>query len=81
MTIFSFINIHFLTLNTMLGRQGWRLLTNQNLLVGRIFKAIYYPNACFAKAKLGSNPSYAWRSILAAQKILIKGSCIQVGNG
>ena len=65
----------------MLERQGWRLLTNLYSLVGKIFKARYYPNACFAQAKLGSNSSYAWRSILAPQKILIQGSRIQVGNG
>ena len=65
----------------MLGRQGWRLITNPSSLVSRLFKARYYPNADFTQAKLGSNPSYAWRSILAAQKILIQGSRVQVGSG
>ncbi|KAH9767472.1 reverse transcriptase domain-containing protein [Citrus sinensis] len=65
----------------MLGRQGWRLITNPSSLVGRLYKAWYYPNADFTQAKLGSNPSYAWQSILAAQKILIQGSRVQVGNG
>ena len=64
-----------------LGRQGCRLLTNLYSLVDRMFKARYYPNADFTQAKQGSNLSYAWRSILAAQKILIPGSRIQVGNG
>ena len=46
-----------------------------------MFKARYYPNADFTQAKFGSNLSYAWRSILAAQKILTQGSRIQVRNG
>ncbi|KAH9666707.1 reverse transcriptase domain-containing protein [Citrus sinensis] len=65
----------------MLGRQGWRLITNPSSLVGRLFKARYYPNADFTQAKMGSNPSFVWRSILAAQKILIQGSRVQVGSG
>ncbi|XP_024033517.1 uncharacterized protein LOC112095650 [Citrus clementina] len=65
----------------MLGKQGWRLLTNPNTLVARRFKARYYPNTSFAEAQLGSNPSYVWRSILAAQPAIRQGSRIQIGGG
>ncbi|KAH9782340.1 putative reverse transcriptase/RNA-dependent DNA polymerase [Citrus sinensis] len=65
----------------MLGKQGWRLLTNPNTLVARLFKARYYPNTSFAEAQLGSNPSYVWRSILAAQPAIRQGSRIQIGGG
>ncbi|KAH9678675.1 putative reverse transcriptase/RNA-dependent DNA polymerase [Citrus sinensis] len=65
----------------MLGKQGWRLLTNPNTLVAHLFKARYYPNTSFAEAQLGSNPSYVWRSILAAQLAILQGSRIQIGGG
>ncbi|KAH9802749.1 reverse transcriptase domain-containing protein [Citrus sinensis] len=65
----------------MLGKQGWRLLTNPNTLVARLFNARYYPNTSFAEAQLGSNPSYVWRSILAAQPAIRQGSRIQIGGG
>ena len=65
----------------MLRKQGWRLLTNPNTLVARLFKTRYYPNTSFAEAQLGSNPSYVWRSILAAQPAIRQGSRIQIGGG
>ena len=52
-------------------KQGWRLLQHPHSLVSRIFKAKYFPNTNFLEAKLGSKPSYAWRSI----------SVWRVGNG
>lgn len=55
---------------TQLGRQAWRLVTNQSSLASRIFRARYYPNGSFLTAKLGNNPSYIWRSILEAQVLL-----------
>ncbi|KAH9748984.1 putative reverse transcriptase/RNA-dependent DNA polymerase [Citrus sinensis] len=64
----------------MLGKQGWRLLTNPNILVARLFKVRYYPNTSFAEARLGSNPRYVWRSILTAHPTIIRGSRIQIGG-
>lgn len=42
----------------MFYKQGWRLLTHVDSLVGRIFKARYYPNGFFITANLGHNPSF-----------------------
>ena len=64
----------------MLSKQGWRLLSNPHTLISKILKARYYPKSSFVEASLGSNPSYAWRSIMAAQKVIIQGSWIQVGG-
>ncbi|KAH9704682.1 reverse transcriptase domain-containing protein [Citrus sinensis] len=66
---------------SMLGKQGWRFLTNPNSLVARLFKARYFPNTSFLEASLGSNPSYVWRSILAAQNAISLGSRIRIGGG
>lgn len=65
----------------MLGRQGWRLLAFENSLVGRVFKAKYYPNSSFMDAQLGNNPSYICRSILKAQVLLRRGARWRVGDG
>ncbi|KAH9734279.1 putative reverse transcriptase/RNA-dependent DNA polymerase [Citrus sinensis] len=65
----------------MLGRQCWRLLTRPNSLVARILKAKYHPNTNFSQASIGKNPSYSWRSIMAAHDLVLKGSRIRIGNG
>jgi len=65
----------------MLGKQCWKLITNPNSLVARIRKALYYPRSSFADATVGFNPSYTWRSIMAAKLIVVKGSRIQIGSG
>ncbi|KAL8133670.1 hypothetical protein AgCh_008927 [Apium graveolens] len=65
----------------LLGKQGWRLITNQESMVSKIYKARYYPNGSFLTAKLGSNPSYVWRSVLESQEMLKAGVARRVGNG
>ncbi|WOG87677.1 hypothetical protein DCAR_0206908 [Daucus carota subsp. sativus] len=76
----GFRNLHEFNV-ALLGKQGWRLVTNPTSLVARMFKAKYYPNDSFLSAKLGANPSFVWRSILAAQNILSQGMGCRVGDG
>jgi len=57
----------------MLAKQGWRLLTNPNSLVARLYKAKYHPTGDVLGAKLGSNPLYAWRSIYKNLEVIRKG--------
>lgn len=47
----------------LLGKQGWRLVVNQDSLVAIISKAHYYPNQSFLNAKLGSGPSYVLKCV------------------
>lgn len=47
----------------LLAKRGWRILRFPNSLVSRVLKAKYFPNSSFLEAKLGSGPSYLWRSI------------------
>jgi hypothetical protein len=73
---------HFFGFNlAMLGKQGWKLLTNQDTIVARIYKAKYYPNTDFLGARLGHNPSYVWRSIFASQVLVRGGQRWRIGNG
>lgn len=65
----------------MLAKQGWRLLNNCNPLVTQIMKARYFPSCDFLQAKIGVNPCYMWRSILAAQELVCQGSRKRIGNG
>ena len=63
----------------MLGKNGWRLITNN--LVARIYKVRYYPTIEFLNAKLGNKPSFLWRSLLAAQSLIRHGTRWRVGSG
>lgn len=65
----------------LLGKQGWRLITNPQSLVARMFKARYYPQDNFLNAKLEASPSFVRRSVLEAQQILKHGVACRVGNG
>ena len=64
----------------MRAKQGWRLQTETDSLLYRVFKSKYF-HCEVVDASLGRNPSFAWRSIMAAQDIVQKGRRWQVGNG
>lgn len=64
----------------LLAKQGWRLLCNPDYLVGRIFRARYYPNGNFLQADLGSNHSFIWRSVVEARSVVRMGARCRVGN-
>lgn len=65
----------------MLGKQGWRLITNPDSLLAQNLKARYYPRGSFVKARKSYKPSYFWRSILERRDLLVKGLRWRVGNG
>lgn len=47
----------------MLGKQGWRFLTNPESLVSRLYKDKYFEHSDFLNSTLGHNPSFIFRSI------------------
>jgi len=65
----------------LLAKQGWRILTNQDSLVARVFTDIYFPSGDFKAMGVGCRPSYAWRSICQAREMLKLGVGWLVGNG
>ena len=65
----------------MLVKQGWRLISNPNSLVAQIYKVRYYPHGDIFRAKIGSNPSYTWRSIFNGLEVVKRGTRCRVGNG
>lgn len=65
----------------LLAKQCWRLLTHLGSILGKFFKAKYYPNSDFLEATLGARPSATWRSILKAKPFLEAGIRTRIGNG
>lgn len=65
----------------LLGKQGWRLLNQENSLATKVFKARYFPHGSFLDAELGNNPSFIWRSILALQNLVKAGTRWRIGSG
>lgn len=65
----------------MLGKQGWRFLTNPESLVSKSYKARYFADKDFLNASLGYSPSFIWRSIFEAKSIVAAGARWRIGPG
>jgi hypothetical protein len=65
----------------MLGRQGWRLLTEPTSLCARVLKGRYYPHTDFWNAPKPRSASYTWRSILHGRDLLLQGVQWGIGDG
>jgi ribonuclease HI len=67
--------------DALLGKQVWRLLTDTNSLLYRVFKAKFFPHCSILEADPKTKGSYAWQSILKARDIIKNGIVWRVGNG
>lgn len=65
----------------MLGKQGWRFISNPNNLVTKLYKARYFANSDFLNSELGHNPSFIWRSIFESKYLLREGVRWKIGTG
>ncbi|KAG6639514.1 hypothetical protein CIPAW_10G106100 [Carya illinoinensis] len=65
----------------MLSKQCWRILQEPDSLAAKVLKAKYFQNSSFMSAKLGSKPSFLWRSFMAARQVVKAGTCWRIGNG
>uniref|UniRef100_A0A803QJD9 RNase H type-1 domain-containing protein n=1 Tax=Cannabis sativa TaxID=3483 RepID=A0A803QJD9_CANSA len=66
---------------SLLAKQGWKLLTTPDCFLARVLKAFYFPNDSFFEAKLGHFGSSVWSGILWGKDLLMKGSRWCVGDG
>jgi hypothetical protein len=65
----------------MLGKQGWRLMTNHSSLCARVLKGKYFPNGDFLIAtKKKKNVSHTWHAILMGRSVLEAGLVRRIGN-
>uniref|UniRef100_A0A2N9F1D0 Reverse transcriptase zinc-binding domain-containing protein n=1 Tax=Fagus sylvatica TaxID=28930 RepID=A0A2N9F1D0_FAGSY len=69
----GFRDLHAFNL-ALLAQQVWRLTQNSESLLYRVYKAKYFPSCSFLNAKIGSNPSFIWRSFLGARDLVKEGS-------
>ena len=67
--------------DSLLAKQAWRLLQNEDTFFYRIFKARFFPHCSFMKAKELEFGSYVWKSILKGREVIQIGARFQVGNG
>ncbi|KAG7534826.1 Reverse transcriptase domain [Arabidopsis thaliana x Arabidopsis arenosa] len=65
----------------LLGKQLWRMLTHKDSLLAKVYKSRYFRHSDPLSAPLGSRPSFAWKSIHAAQELIKQGARAVVGNG
>ncbi|XP_041023932.1 uncharacterized mitochondrial protein AtMg00310-like [Juglans microcarpa x Juglans regia] len=65
----------------LLAKQGLRLLQNPNSLAAQVLQLKYFPYSDFFNAKLGSSPSFLWRSLLVVRPLLQEGAIWRIGNG
>ena len=65
----------------LLGRQLWRMIKNPQSLMAKVFKSRYFKASNPLNAPLGTRPSFSWRSIHTAQKLIQQGARVVIGNG
>ncbi|GLU12062.1 hypothetical protein SLE2022_287710 [Rubroshorea leprosula] len=65
----------------MLGKQGWRLMTNPDSLAAQLLKAKYFPRTDFLHAVLKPGCSLTWRSICSSKELLSRGCRRLLGDG
>ena len=65
----------------LLGKHGWRLLTNPQSLCARVLKGRYFPSCDFMQATVPRFSSAMWRAIIAGRDALQVGLIKCVGDG
>ncbi|KAL5845219.1 hypothetical protein ACOSQ4_011177 [Xanthoceras sorbifolium] len=66
---------------SMLAKQGWRLLCDPSSLMARVLKARYLHSTSFLKCKLGNLRSFVLRSFFWGREVLLKGVRWRIGDG
>uniref|UniRef100_A0A803PMU7 Reverse transcriptase domain-containing protein n=1 Tax=Cannabis sativa TaxID=3483 RepID=A0A803PMU7_CANSA len=66
---------------SLLAKQGWKLIHQPDCQLAKILKAIYFPFESFFEAKKGHYGSTVWSSILWGRELLIQGTRWCIGDG
>ena len=65
----------------LLGKHGWRFITNPNSLCAQVMKGRYFPDCDFMEASVPHTSSAIWRAIIAGREALHVGLIKRVGDG
>lgn len=76
----GFCDLHMFNL-ALLGKNGWRFLTNPTSLCARVMKGRYFPDTDFLHATAPKAASATWRAIIAGREALLAGIVQRVGDG
>lgn len=71
----------FLFNKALLAKQIWRLLMQPDCLLAKVFKARYYLFSNIMAAKIGSYPSFTWRSLCGARELIADSLIWRIGSG
>ncbi|XP_057450409.1 uncharacterized protein LOC130741856 [Lotus japonicus] len=66
---------------SLVAKNWWRVYTQPDTLLARVFSGVYFPRGSILGAKKGYRPSYAWSSILKASWIFERGGLWRIGDG
>lgn len=75
----GFLRFRMIQLGSTSEARG-RILQKPKSLTVQILKLKYFPHTSLFQAKLGSRPSFIWRSIVAARNLVAEGSFWRIGN-
>ena len=67
--------------DSLLAKQAWRLLHNQNSLFYKVFKVRFFPKTTILEDKDSRLGSYAWKSILTGRDVIQRRANWRVGDG
>ncbi|KAB2075173.1 hypothetical protein E1A91_A07G212300v1, partial [Gossypium mustelinum] len=76
----GFRDLHLFNL-ALLGRQVWRLMTQQDTLCFKVLSAKYFPDGDVFRYKQSDKLSFTWKSIAKAVDALKDGFIWHVGDG
>lgn len=76
----GFRELHYFNL-AMIAKQVWNLLQHPSSIIFHILKAKYFRRKSLMDACLGYQPSYLWRSLLAAKQLVEDGLAWRIGDG
>ncbi|XP_057452127.1 uncharacterized protein LOC130743933 [Lotus japonicus] len=65
----------------LVAKNWWRIYSNPEALVARVFKGVYFQSGDMWGAKKGYRPSYAWSSIQKSAWVFQRGGLWRIGNG
>ncbi|KAL0378315.1 UNVERIFIED_CONTAM: hypothetical protein Sradi_3137000 [Sesamum radiatum] len=65
----------------LLAKQAWRVSFSRDGTLHDVIGQKYFPLSNFFEARLGSKPSFTWRSLLGTRELLIAGLRWKVGDG